>query len=157
MSARDRGPELEVAIASLMAVMNVYTGNQAKLSLQVAEWCHYLGDFALYAIRKAAKWTVTSREKLPSVATFIADVRLAIGSRGAGKAEVAEAFGLTQPKHLGPVSPATERANMPRKPYEADESLPGQKPDSLTKMHDGVIGGRPRPPRPPVEPAERKP
>ncbi|UPK23438.1 hypothetical protein [Bradyrhizobium sp. 131] len=33
----------------------------------------------LYAIRKAAKWTVVGRTKLPSVAEFIADIRLAIG------------------------------------------------------------------------------
>jgi hypothetical protein len=77
--ARERGPELEKAVGGLMAVMNVYTGDQAKLSLQVAEWCHYLGDYPLYGIRKAAKWTVTSRDKLPSVAAFIADVKLAIG------------------------------------------------------------------------------
>lgn len=57
-----------------------YTGDQAKLTLQVAEWCHYLEDFSLYAIRKAAKSAVVGREKLPSVAAFIADVGLAIGS-----------------------------------------------------------------------------
>lgn len=77
--ARERGPELELAIGGMMAVMNVYTGDQVKLQLQVAEWCHYLGDFPLYAIRKAAKWTVTSKDRLPSVAAFIADVKLAIG------------------------------------------------------------------------------
>lgn len=77
--ARERGGELELAIGGMMAVMNVYTGDQTKLSLQVAEWCHYLGDFPLYAIRKAAKWTVTSKDKLPSVAAFLADVKLAIG------------------------------------------------------------------------------
>ncbi len=59
--------------------MNIFTGDQAKSSLQVAEWCHYLEDYPPYAIRKAAKWTVVSRDKLPSVAAFIADVRLAIG------------------------------------------------------------------------------
>jgi hypothetical protein len=64
----------------MFAVMNVFTGDQAKLSLQVAEWCHYLEDYPLYAIRKAAKWSVLSRTKLPSVAEFIADVKLAIGS-----------------------------------------------------------------------------
>ena len=48
--------------------------------MQVAEWCHYLEDFLLFAIRKAAKWTVVGRTKLPSVAEFIADVRLAMGS-----------------------------------------------------------------------------
>ena len=65
----------------MFAVMtNVYTGDQAKLTLQVAEWCHYLEDFPMYAIRKAAKWTVVSKDRLPSVAAFIADVRMAIGS-----------------------------------------------------------------------------
>jgi hypothetical protein len=34
----------------------------------------------MYAIRKAAKWTVVGRTKLPSVAEFIADIRLAIGA-----------------------------------------------------------------------------
>lgn len=74
-----RGTELEQAITSMFAAMNVYTGDQAKLTLQVAEWCHYLEDFPLYATRKAAKWTVIGRTKLPSVAEFIADIRLAIG------------------------------------------------------------------------------
>lgn len=78
--AKTRGTELEQAITSMFAVMNVYTGDQAKLTLQVAEWCHYLEDFPMYAIRKAAKWAVVGRTKLPSVAEFIADVRLAIGS-----------------------------------------------------------------------------
>lgn len=64
----------------MFAVMNVYTGDQAKLSLQVMEWCHYLEDFPMYAIRRAAKWTVVSKDKLPSVAAFITDVKLAIGS-----------------------------------------------------------------------------
>jgi hypothetical protein len=78
--ARERGPELEKAIGGMMAAMNVFTGDQTKLSLQVAEWCHYLEDYPLYAVRKAAKWTVVSREKLPSVAAFIADVKLAVGT-----------------------------------------------------------------------------
>lgn len=78
--AREREVELEKAIASMFAVMNVYTGDQAKLTLQVGEWCHYLEDFPLFAIRKAAKWAVVGRTKLPSVAEFIADVRLAIGT-----------------------------------------------------------------------------
>ncbi len=77
--ARERGNELEKVIAPMFAAMNVYTGDQAKLTLQVAKWCHYLEDFPLYAICKAAKWTVVSRDKLPSVAAFIADVKLAIG------------------------------------------------------------------------------
>jgi len=78
--ARERGPELEVAIGSMFAVMNVFTGDDAKLKLQVAGWCEALGEYPLFAIRKAAKWAVTGREKLPSLSAFISDVRLAMGS-----------------------------------------------------------------------------
>jgi len=77
--ARERGIELEQAVTSMFAVMNVYTGDRAKLTLQVGEWCHYLEDYPMYAIRKAAKWTVVSCTKLPSVADFIKDVKRAIG------------------------------------------------------------------------------
>lgn len=45
--ARERGPELEKAVGGLMAAMNVFTGDQAKLSLQVCEWCQYLEDYPL--------------------------------------------------------------------------------------------------------------
>jgi hypothetical protein len=37
----------------------------------VVEGCHYHEDFPLFAIRKAAKWAVVSKDKLPSVAAFI--------------------------------------------------------------------------------------
>ncbi|MBR0721792.1 hypothetical protein [Bradyrhizobium manausense] len=63
----------------MFAVMNVFTGDDAKLKLQVAGWCEALGDYPLFAIRKAAKWAVIGREKLPSVSAFIDDVRLAMG------------------------------------------------------------------------------
>ena len=79
--ARERGPELEVAIGSMFAVMNVFTGDEAKLKLQVAGWCEALGEYPLFAIRKAAKWAVTRREKLPSLSAFIDDVRLAMGGK----------------------------------------------------------------------------
>ncbi|MGY3690536.1 hypothetical protein ACVIGA_000616 [Bradyrhizobium sp. USDA 3240] len=68
--ARVRGPELDVAIGSMFAVMNVYTGDDAKLKMQVADWCEAVGEYPLFAIRKAAKWAVTGREKLPSVSAF---------------------------------------------------------------------------------------
>lgn len=45
-SARERGPELEIAIGSMFAVMNVFTGDEAKLKLQVAGWCQVLGEYA---------------------------------------------------------------------------------------------------------------
>ena len=41
---------------------------------------HQLRGYILFAIRKAAKWTVVAPDELPSVAAFIADVRLAIGT-----------------------------------------------------------------------------
>lgn len=50
--AKERGPELEIATGSMFAVMNVFTGDEAKLKLQVAGWREY----PLFAIRKAAKW-----------------------------------------------------------------------------------------------------
>lgn len=78
--ARERGPELEMAIGSMFAVMNVFTGDEAKLKLQVAGWCEVLGEYPLFAIRKAARWTVVAGKKLPSVSEFISDVRLAVGS-----------------------------------------------------------------------------
>jgi len=38
-----------------------------------------LEEFPLYAIRKAYKWAMRSEGKLPTIAAFIAAVRLAIG------------------------------------------------------------------------------
>jgi hypothetical protein len=78
--ARDRGPELEIEVAKLFAAFNVYTGDEGKLKAQVLVWCEELEEFPLFAIRKAAKWSVRGCQKLPSLAAFIADVRLAIGS-----------------------------------------------------------------------------
>jgi hypothetical protein len=39
----------------------------------------YLEDFPKYAIRRAAKWTIVSKDKLLSVSAFIADVKMAVG------------------------------------------------------------------------------
>jgi hypothetical protein len=77
--ARERGPELEFEIGKLFAGFNVYTGDEAKLKLQIASWCEELEEFPLYAIRKACRWSVRGCQKLPPLAAFIADVRLAIG------------------------------------------------------------------------------
>lgn len=54
--------------------MPTYNANR----LRSEPWCHYLEDYPMYANRKAAKWTVVSCSKLPSVAEFIKDVKLAI-------------------------------------------------------------------------------
>ncbi|WIW43920.1 hypothetical protein ML401_20630 [Bradyrhizobium sp. 62B] len=63
----------------MFAVMNVFTGGDAKLKLQVAGWCEDLGEYPLFAIRRAAKWAATGREKLTGLSAFIDDVRLAMG------------------------------------------------------------------------------
>jgi hypothetical protein len=77
--ARERGPELEFEIGKLFAGFNVYTGDEGKLKLQIAVWCEQQEEFPLFAIRKAVRWSVRGCQKLPTLAAFIADVRLAIG------------------------------------------------------------------------------
>ncbi|WP_316196196.1 hypothetical protein [Bradyrhizobium sp. SZCCHNRI3052] len=63
----------------MFAVLNVLTRDDAKLKLQVPEWCEAVGEYPLFAIRKAAKWAVTGRHKLPSLSAFT-DASLAIGN-----------------------------------------------------------------------------
>nr|WP_245504998.1 hypothetical protein [Rhizobium leguminosarum] len=78
-SARRR-PELAVEIAKLFAAFNLYTGDTAKSAAQVEVWGEQLGEFPLFAIRKAYRWAVRSEGKMPSLAAFIGDVRLAMGT-----------------------------------------------------------------------------
>jgi hypothetical protein len=75
-----RGTELEQEVMKLFAAFNVYTGDQAKLRAQVLVWSEELEELPLFAIRKAYKWAVRGGDKLPSLASFLGDVRLAIGS-----------------------------------------------------------------------------
>lgn len=79
--ARDRGPELDALIAKMFAAFNIYTGDQGKINAMVEVWADELEEFPMYAIRKAYKWAIRGGDKLPSLAAFIADVRLAIGDR----------------------------------------------------------------------------
>ncbi|WP_261316769.1 hypothetical protein [Rhizobium leguminosarum] len=76
-----RRPELAVEIAKLFAAFNLYTGDAAKSAAQVEVWGEQLGEFPLYAIRKAYRWAVRSEGKMPSLASFIGDVKLAMGSK----------------------------------------------------------------------------
>lgn len=78
--ARNRGPELEAQILKMFAAFNLYTGDQGKLNAMVEVWADELEEFPMYAIRKAYKWAIRGGNKLPSLAAFIADVRLAIGT-----------------------------------------------------------------------------
>jgi hypothetical protein len=75
-----RGTELEQAVTKLFAAFNVFTGDQVKLRAQVLVWCEELEGLPLYAIRKAYKWAVRGGDKLPSLASFLADVRFAVGA-----------------------------------------------------------------------------
>jgi hypothetical protein len=53
----------------------IQTLGKPSLSIRLAR-----NRYPLFAIRKAAKWAVTGRDKLPSLSAFIDDVRLAVGS-----------------------------------------------------------------------------
>jgi hypothetical protein len=77
--ARERGTELEAEIMKLFTAFNVYTGDQTKLTGQIFVWAEELEEFPLYAIRKAYKSAVRAYEKLPPMASFVRDVRAAIG------------------------------------------------------------------------------
>lgn len=78
--ASQRGPELEAQILKMFAAFNLYTGDQGKLNAMVEVWADELEEFPMYAIRKSYKWAIRGGNKLPSLAAFIADVRLAIGT-----------------------------------------------------------------------------
>lgn len=78
--ARERGLELEAEVLKMFAAFNIYLADQGKVNAMTAVWCEQLQEFPLYAIRKACRWTIRGCQKLPSIAAFIADVRLAVGS-----------------------------------------------------------------------------
>lgn len=64
----------------MFAAFNLYTGDQGKINAMVEVWADELEEYPLYAIRKAYKWAIRGEGKLPSLASFIRDVKLAIGS-----------------------------------------------------------------------------
>ncbi|WP_246723991.1 hypothetical protein [Rhizobium leguminosarum] len=74
-----RRPELAVEIAKLFAAFNLYTGDAAKSAAQVEVWGEQLGEFPLFAIRKAARWAIRGEQKMPSLAAFIGDTKIAMG------------------------------------------------------------------------------
>ncbi|WP_245274011.1 hypothetical protein [Rhizobium leguminosarum] len=80
-----RRPELAVEIAKLFAAFNLYTGDSVKSAAQVEVWGEQLGEFPLFAIRKAYRWAVRCEGKMPSIAAFIFDVKLAMGNNIAVK------------------------------------------------------------------------
>jgi hypothetical protein len=72
---------LETVIGKLFSAFGVYTGDEARVRGQVAVWTEELQEFPLYAIRKAYRWAVRSEQRLPALARFISDVKLAIGDK----------------------------------------------------------------------------
>lgn len=79
--ARLRGAELEMEVAKLFAVFNVFTGDEGKTKLQVSAWADDLEGYPLYAVRKAARWARRGESKMPSLSDFIRDVKLAVGDK----------------------------------------------------------------------------
>ncbi|MGO6758809.1 hypothetical protein ACCS42_17165 [Rhizobium ruizarguesonis] len=65
----------------MFAAFNLYTGDAAKSPAQVEVWGEQLGEFPLFAVRKAYRWAVRGEGKMPSLASFIADVKLAMGAK----------------------------------------------------------------------------
>ncbi|MBZ9975511.1 hypothetical protein [Mesorhizobium sp. BR-1-1-10] len=78
--AHTEGAELEKVVSMLFAAFNLYTGDQAKLRAQLLVWTEELEEFPLYAIRKAYRWAIRGEGKIPSLASFIRDVKVAIGT-----------------------------------------------------------------------------
>ncbi|MFG1411442.1 hypothetical protein V5G24_10030 [Xanthobacter sp. VTT E-85241] len=79
--AKNRPAELALELSKMFAGFNLFAGDSAKLATQVEVWGEELGEYPLYAIRKACKWAIRGGERLPSLAAFLADVRLAVGSK----------------------------------------------------------------------------
>lgn len=79
--AHTRKPgELETQVLKLLSAFNLYGGDEAKIRAQLAVWCDELEHFPMFAIRMAYRWAVRSESKLPSLSSFVADCRLAVGS-----------------------------------------------------------------------------
>ena len=78
--AKHRPGELAELLGKMFAAFNMFTGDAAKTAAQVEVWGEELEEFPMYAIRKAYKWAVRSEKKVPSLAAFIVDVRLATGT-----------------------------------------------------------------------------
>lgn len=78
--AHTKGTELEQQILKLFAALNLYGGDTAKLKAQAYVWCEELEKMPLFAIRKAYRWAIRGGHKMPTLAAFIADCRLAVGT-----------------------------------------------------------------------------
>lgn len=75
-----RRGELAETLGKLFAGFNLFTGDAEKVSAQIEVWGEELEQYPMYAIRKAYKWAIRGSNKLPTLASFIKDVQLAIGS-----------------------------------------------------------------------------
>lgn len=78
--AKNRPDELAEILGKMMAAFNLFTGDAAKVNAQLEVWGEELQGYPMYAIRKAYKWAVRGQSKIPSLASFIMDVKLATGS-----------------------------------------------------------------------------
>lgn len=78
--AKQRPDELAIVLGKMFAGFNLFMGDAGKIAAQVEVWGEELQEFPLYAIRKAYRWAVRGENKLPTLAAFIVDVKLSVGS-----------------------------------------------------------------------------
>lgn len=88
--ASESGPKLEVLLAQLFAVFNIYTGDEAKLKAQLSVWADELETYPMWAIRMAYQWTIRSDKKLPPLAEFLHTVRFIVGDKTAERKRMLE-------------------------------------------------------------------
>lgn len=72
--------EMEFTLLKMFAAFNLYGGDEGKLRAQVSVWADELEDFPLWCIKIAARWAVRGEDRLPTLAGFIKNVRLAMGN-----------------------------------------------------------------------------
>lgn len=78
--SRERMEELMEMIQTLLTGFKWRTfGGEENVSMNLKVWCEAVGDFPLYAVGKAVRWSVMGEKKEPSIAKFASDVRLACG------------------------------------------------------------------------------
>jgi hypothetical protein len=71
---------LEKTVYKLFVAFNQFMGDELKTEAQIEVWADQLEGYPIWAIQKAYQWAVTGERKMPSIAEFIADVKLAMGS-----------------------------------------------------------------------------
>jgi len=81
---RETKPSREDMPALLDLIQTLLTGHKwrtfggeenVKMNLKI--WCEAVGDFPMYAVEKAVRWSLMGEAKEPSIAEFVRSVRTA--------------------------------------------------------------------------------